>query len=148
MIILSLYHQSVGILIFAFILFCSSESSEKSAYSFPLVSHQRYSFDRGNEETRLLVSSANLSPSVLTALNDFYNSTGGDWWDYVNVSSVSEVWNWTQPHPNPCSQKWQGIASYTLFVSLFLLFSLLFSSFFCLWLSSFCWFPLFSLFLK
>jgi hypothetical protein len=113
MLLFSWNHQSIGLLILSYIFICSSStSSEKSIASIPYItsySSRQSSASHGNGDTHLLASSANLLPSVLSALHDFYNSTHGDSWDYVNVSSVSQVWNWTQPNPNPCSQKWQGI---------------------------------------
>jgi hypothetical protein len=139
MLLFSWNHQSIGLLILSCLFICSSStSSEKSIASIPYItsySSRQSSASHGNGDTHLLASSANLLPSVLSALHDFYNSTHGDSWDYVNVSSVSQVWNWTQPNPNPCSQKWQGITRPIPCSSLF---------FYCVSVSCFL-FPFFSL---
>jgi Leucine-rich repeat (LRR) protein len=51
----------------------------------------------------------NIPSSQLTALQDFYNSTNGPVWHYYNLSATSQIWNFSQPDPNPCADDWQGV---------------------------------------
>lgn len=54
----------------------------------------------------LQATSENIPQSQLNALEALYNATNGPDWRW---GVVGEVWNFTQPDPNPCSQHWQGV---------------------------------------
>eukprot|EP01040_Poterioochromonas_malhamensis_P005215 gene5215-5591_t len=53
-------------------------------------------------------ASPNLSQQQINALVDFYYATNGDSWRYF-PSNTTNPWNVTNPHPNPCQEKWQGV---------------------------------------
>jgi Leucine-rich repeat (LRR) protein len=56
-----------------------------------------------------LLSNPSLSTGQFNALWDLYNCTSGSTWNWANVSSAGEVWNFTKLNPNPCFENWQGI---------------------------------------
>jgi Leucine-rich repeat (LRR) protein len=56
-----------------------------------------------------LLSNPSLSTDQFNALWDLYNYTSGSTWNWANVSSAGEIWNFTKLNPNPCFENWQGI---------------------------------------
>jgi Leucine-rich repeat (LRR) protein len=53
-----------------------------------------------------LLSSTSFPVSQFQALYDLYNATNGLHWIWTSSGSH---WNFTNPHNNPCIQKWQGV---------------------------------------
>ena len=56
---------------------------------------------------------ANLPSVEYEALYDFYNSTGGEHWNWnvtVTKDKIEGIrWNFSDPDANPCTQNWDGI---------------------------------------
>eukprot|EP00981_Chlorochromonas_danica_P007553 scaffold1779_cov176-Ochromonas_danica.AAC.1 len=52
------------------------------------------------------------SSSELEALYAIYNATGGESWLYYYY--YGNPWNFSQPSPDPCGEKWQGISCLTV----------------------------------
>ena len=61
-----------------------------------------YTTDVGVQDTD------NIPSSQYYALQDLYNSTNGPFWVWRN-SSFGEIWNFSNPNANPCSDGWQGL---------------------------------------
>ena len=53
-------------------------------------------------------ANANIPPYELQALQDFYDSTSGDQWIWLNTSSDGSQWNFVEG-ANPCVERWQGL---------------------------------------
>ena len=45
----------------------------------------------------------------LDALHDLYTATKGELWTWYPEAYLGNIWNFTQPEPNPCTQNWQGV---------------------------------------
>ena len=45
----------------------------------------------------------------MNALNDLYIATSGSSWTWKPVALYGNIWNFSQPNANPCTDTWQGI---------------------------------------